>query len=108
MFHLKDKDDSKSCVISKWDCSCGSHYDCENKCNAEIRWNEHNNPSKSSPLKHLRSNTNHCFTWTVISNSPKNGKTRKNLEAPYVTFWKPDLNKQKDFEGLLLFRNSVT
>ena len=35
---------------------------------AEIRWNEHNNLSKSSePSKHLQSNINHCFTWAVIS-----------------------------------------
>ena len=27
---------------------------------------------------------NHCFTWAVISNAPKNAKTRKNLQASYV------------------------
>ena len=38
----------------------------------------------------------------------KNAKTKKNLEASYIALWKPDLNKQKDFERLLLFRNGVT
>ena len=51
-------------------------------------------------LKHLRSNINHYFTWAIISNAPKNTKTRKNLEASYIALWKPDLDEQKDFERL--------
>ena len=63
LFPLKDKSDYKSCVIYKGDCSCGSRYIGEAKHNAEVRWNEHNNPTKSSePSKHLRSNINHHFT----------------------------------------------
>ena len=61
----------------------------------------------SEPSKHLRSNINHYFTWAVISNAPKIAKTRKNLKASYIAFWKPDLNEQKDFERLVLFRNGV-
>ena len=54
LFPLKDKNDYKSCVIYKGDCSCGSRYIGETKRNAEVRWNEHNNPTKSSePSKHL-------------------------------------------------------
>ena len=34
--------------------------------------------------------------------------TRKNLEASYIALWKPNLNEQKDFERLVLFRNGVT
>ena len=103
---MKDKNDYKSCVIYKGDCSCGSRYIGETKRNAEVRWNEHNNPTKSSePSKHLRSNINHYFTWAVISNAPKNAKTRRDLEASYTALWKPDLDKQKDFERLVLFRN---
>ena len=99
----------KSCVLYKGDCSCGSRYIGETKRNAEIIWNEHNNPTKSSePLKHFRSNINHYFTQTVISNSPKNAKTRNILEASYITLWKLDLNEQKGFERLVLFRNGVT
>ena len=109
LFLIKDKNDYKSCVIYKRGCSCGSRYIGEIKRNAEVRWNEHNNPTKSSEQsKHLRSNINHCFTWAVISNAPKNAHTRKNLEASYIALWKPDLKEQKDFERLVLFRNGVT
>ena len=73
LFPLKDKNDSKLCVIYKEICSCGSRYIGENKCNAEVTWNEHNNPAKSSKLsKQLPRNISHCFTWAVISNAPKN------------------------------------
>ena len=85
LFPIKDRNDYKSCVIYKWDCSYGSRYIGETKHNAEIRWNEHNNPAKSSePSKHLRSSINHYFTWTVISNGSENAKTRKNLDTSYI------------------------
>ena len=38
----------------------------------------------------------------------KNAKTRKNLEASNIALWKPNLNEQKNFERLVLFRNGVT
>ena len=99
LFPLKDKNNYKSCVIYKGDCSCGLRYIGETKRNAEVIWNKHNNPTKSSePSKHLRS----------ISNAPKNSKTRNNLEASYIALWKPNLNEKKDFERLVLFRNGVT
>ena len=41
LFPLKDKNNYKSCVIYKEDCSCGSRYIDESKHNAEVRWNEH-------------------------------------------------------------------
>ena len=72
-FPLKDKNNYKSCVIYKGDCSCGSRYIGETKGNAKVRWNEHNNLTKSSdPSKHIRNNINHYYTWAVISNAPKN------------------------------------
>ena len=72
LFPLKDKNDYESCAIYKGDCSCGSRYIGETKRNAEVRWNEHNNPTKSTkPSKHLWSNINHCFTWAFIWNAPK-------------------------------------
>ena len=52
--------------------------------------------------------TSTTITWAVISNAPKDAKTRKNLEASYIALWKPDLNEQNDFEGLVLFRNGAT
>ena len=98
-----------TCVIYKGDCSCCSRCIGETKRNAEVRWNEHNIPSKSSePSKHFRRNINHYFTWAVISNAPKNAENRKNLEASYICLWRLDLNEQKDFERLFLFRNGVT
>ena len=108
LFPLKDKNNYKSCVIYKGDCSCCSRYIGETKRNAEVRWNEDNNQTKSSETsKHLRSNINHSITWAVISNAPKNVKTRKNLEALYIALWKLNLNEQKDFERFVLFRNGV-
>ena len=64
LFPLKEKkNDYKSCVIYKGDCSCSSRYIGETKRNAEVRWNVHNNPTKTpEPSKHLRSNINHYFT----------------------------------------------
>ena len=62
----------------------------------------------SEPSKHFRSNISHYFTWAIISNAAKTAKTRKNLEVSYIALWKPNLNEQKDFERLVLFRNGVT
>ena len=39
LFPLKDKNNYKSCVIYKGDCSCGSSYIGETRRNAEVRWN---------------------------------------------------------------------
>ena len=109
MFPLKDKSDYKLCVIYKGVCSCGLCYICGSKRHAEVRWNEYNNPTKSSDSsKHIRRNINHYFTWTVISNAPKNPKAGKNLESSYIALYKPDLNKQEDFERLVCFRSGVT
>ena len=59
-FNFANRDVCKSCVIYKGDGSCGSRYIGEIKRNAEVRWNEDNNPTKSlKPSKHLRSNINH-------------------------------------------------
>ena len=69
---IKRKNDYKSCVIYKGDCSFVSGYIGETKRNSEIRWNEHNNPTKSpEPSKHLRSKIDHYFTWAFISNASK-------------------------------------
>ena len=84
LFRLKDKNDYKSCVIYKGDCSSALRYIDKTKRNAEVRWSEHNPTKSSEPSKHLRSNINHYFTWAVISNAPKNAKTRKNLKASYI------------------------
>ena len=55
---------------------------------------------------HFSANT---FSWAIISNTPKNAKTRKNLEeTSYIALWKTDINEQEDFERLALLRNRVT
>ena len=81
LFLLRGENGYKSRVIYKGVCSCQSRYIGETKRNAEVRWNEHNNLTKSSePSKHLRCNINHCFTWPVITNAPKMlrpGRTQK-------------------------------
>ena len=109
LFPLKIKTITNRVLSIKELFSCGSRYIDETKRNAEVRWNERNNPTKSSePSKYLRSNINHYFTWAVISNAPKNPQTRKNLEGLYIALQKPDLNEQKDFERLVLSRNGAT
>ena len=66
----------------------------EAKHNARVRYNEHNNSTKSlEPSKWPQSNINHCFILTAISNASKHAATRKNLEASYIA---------------ILFRNGVT
>ena len=70
-------------------------------------WNEHNNSTKSSELsKHLQSNINQYFIWTITSNAPKMLRPGK-TQASYIATWKPDPNEPKDFERLVLFRNGV-
>ena len=60
---------------------------------------------------------NHQNTFEVTSTTilhgvsfqilQKNANTRKNLETSNIALWKLDLNEQKDFERLVLFRNDV-
>ena len=72
LFPLKDKTIINRVLSIKGIVVGGSPYIGEIKCNAEVRWNEHNNPTKSSKTsKHLRRNINHYFTWAVMSNTPK-------------------------------------
>ena len=67
LFPLKDKNNYKSCVIYKEDCSCVSSYIGQTKRKANATWNEHNNPNKSSkPSKHLPNNIDHCFTCGLL------------------------------------------
>ena len=76
LFPLKEENNYKLCIIYKGDCSCDLRYIGETKRNAEVRWNEDNNPTKSSePSKRLQSNINRYFTF-YISNAPKNAGTK--------------------------------
>ena len=73
LFPLNDKNNYKSYVIYKGDCFRGSRYICETKRNAEVRWNEHNDPTNSSELlKHFEpASTTVLHGLTVISNAPR-------------------------------------
>ena len=70
---------------------------------------EHNTPNdKSNPMKHLRDNTDHSFTWKVICNAPNRKLARKILEAYYIATMKPSLNDQINSDLLHLFKNGIT
>ena len=84
LFSLKCKSDYRLFGIYKGDCSCGSRYIGKTRNNTDVRSNKHNNSTSSEPSKHFRIYIDHYFTWTIISNAPKNSKTRKNLEASYI------------------------
>ena len=76
LFPLRNKNDYKSFVYKK-DCSCCSRYIEGTKHNAEVRWNKHNNPTKSSePSKHLRSNTNYRQEPTFLLKFPWNASNK--------------------------------
>ena len=52
----------KACIC-KGDGSYGWDYIGENKNDKEVRWNKHNNATKSpEPTKQLKSSIDHCFT----------------------------------------------
>ena len=109
LFPLKDKSIHPSCKIYESLCICGNNYIGETERNVEIRWKEHNNPNgNSEPSKHIKENINHFFDWKVICNAPKNARSRKNLEASFISLTRPSLNEQIDFNTLSLFRNGVT
>ena len=84
LFLLKDKViNYQSSVIYKGKCTtCNTVYIGETKINTVIRWKEHNsNSEKSEPSKHLVSNPNHAFNWSILSKAPRDTNKRKILEA---------------------------
>ena len=77
LFKLKEKSKSQSCVIYEGASSndVNIKYIGETKFIAEIRWNQHNNPShnSSSPANYLKNNRTDKFNWKVLC---KTSKTR--------------------------------
>ena len=62
IFPSRDKNGYKLCVIYKGECSCGSSYIGETTRDKESRWNEHNNPTKSSEAsKHFQTNIDQFY-----------------------------------------------
>ena len=109
LFPLKDHNLHPSCKIYKGICSCGETYIGETIRNVEERWSEHNSAdNKSEPAKHLADNKEDSFLWSILLAFPKDGKTRKNLEANLIAKLKPSLNRQEDCNILTLLRNGVT
>ena len=109
LFRLKDKNPHPACKIYEGTCSCSANYIGETKRNVETRWNEHENPKKDSePAKHLRDFPDHEFDWKILLRAPTNAKLRKILESSMIVLKQPSLNKQLDFNLLILFRNDVT
>ena len=88
LFPLKDKDLHHACKIYKGICSCESTYVGETKRNVEVRYSEHNHPSrKSEPSKHLHQNINYVFSCLVICSAPKSDRTRKILKRFIKLSW---------------------
>ena len=72
LFPSKDKNGYISCVMYIEHYSCGSSYMAETKRNAEVRWNEHNNLTRSSePSAHFHSKIKNYLTWIVIPNASR-------------------------------------
>ena len=109
LFQLKDRNPYPSCVIYKSVCSFGNDYVGETSRNTTIRWGEHEDiKHDSEPAKPLCENSDHKFTWSIISTAPKLFKNRKFLEALFIAFLKPKLNNQIESKTLSLFRNGIT
>ena len=109
LFKLKDKNLYPSCVVYYGECYCGANYVGETFRNTTTRWSEHNNPNhKSDPADHIKRNIDHIFQWKIICSAPVERHLRKNLEAIYISLYKPSLNNQKSFERLILFKNGIT
>ena len=107
---MKNKNNHPSCKIYKGVCSCNEIYIGETNRNVSIRWSEHNDGAKgtSEPAKHLRKFPSHVFEWSIIANAHKNKRTRKNLEAFFISLEQPKINDQKETFKLNLFRNGIT
>ena len=89
-------------------CEYGDYIGETNR-NTITRWSAHDNPTKDSePATHLNKHINHVFTWKILCHTSKKTDIHKNLEAIFIALLKPSLNEQKNFEQLILFRNSIT
>ena len=109
LFRVKDKNLYPAYKIYYGICECGEDYVGETKRNTATRWSEHNNPTKDTqPARHLKDNLEHKFHWKIICHASKNRAVRKNLESIFIGLMKSSLNKQENFDRLVLFRNGIT
>ena len=98
MFPLKDRIKHKANIFYETICSCKESYIGETKRNTKVRWKEHcsNNDKKSEVAEHLLKNPGYTINWQKIPSAPHQRNKRKNLEAYYITKFKPSLNNQLD------------
>ena len=76
-------------MICRGKCSCGEEYIEETERNVEKRWSEHNNlTEKTEPARHLSNNSGHLFPWEILIPTPKDKRTRKNLEVIFIVVQK--------------------
>ena len=108
LFHSKDNKLYPACKIYYGVCGYGD-YVRETNINTIIRWSEHNNATKDyKPARHLNKHINHIFTWKILCHASRKTDICKNLQAITIALLKPSLNEQKNFECLILLRNSIT
>ena len=56
----------------------------ESKRNIVNRWGKDNNSVNDlEPVNHFNKNIQHCHNWTILVNTSKHTRTRKNLGAIY-------------------------
>ena len=76
-------------------CSRKEKYVGELKRNMATKWGEHNDPTvDSKPGKHFSKNIQYSYNWTVLASISKHAKTKKKLEAVYITLLRHSLNHQ--------------
>ena len=96
-------------VSYRGDCSCNLNYIGETVRKAKIRQNKHEDKNSiSEPAEHLKENSTHILTWTIISEVPENFCKQRLLEAYFIKTICTTLNEQLGNDTLTLFRNSIT
>ena len=109
LFKLKSRNPHPSCVIYEGVYSCQESNIGETVRNIEIIWQEHEDTQKDSePVKHLKNNPTHSFTWKTLLPASSIRRIRQNMEASIIALKRPSLNERVESKKLSLFRNGVT
>ena len=110
LFPVKKKTLFPLCKIYYGICHCGENYTGKTERDSKTRWSEHNSPEHNLVLaRHILKNIGHIVTWTILVPASKKRSIRKNyLLRLFIAQLKPSLNKQKEFDCLILFKNGIT
>ena len=109
LFPLKDRVSHSSKGVYLGTCSCGLKYIGETVRNFSTRWKEHEDLTKDSEVaRHLKYNSEHNITWSILMKGLANTKLRKIFEAFFIAKTRPALNAQVQHYYLSLFRNGIT